>query len=116
MQAARARAELSTSSQAKVNHLSKTLLKVRDYKHRAKHPTLLNTLERNLESEIHSTQLGAFLDEARKAEFKGQRKKALDKYFEALYFLRHDAIDDSLQEDSIGPIQAKIAELGGATS
>lgn len=60
---------------------------------------------------LHETQLNAFLEEARKAEFKGNKKKALDQYKEALYFLRNDEIDDSLQAGKIKEIEKKISEL-----
>ena len=51
------------------------------------------------------------IEDAKKAEFKNQRKKALDKYYEALYFLKNDEIDDSLQQDHISMIESKIKEL-----
>ena len=62
----------------------------------------------------HQTQLNAYLDEAKKAEFKGQRKKALDRYYDALYFLKHDEIEDALQQEHLSAIEAKINELGGS--
>lgn len=53
----------------------------------------------------------ACLEAARKAEFKGQKKKALDQCQDALYFLYNDEIDDSLQAEKIVEIEAKISEL-----
>jgi len=60
---------------------------------------------------IHKTQLNEYIEEAKKAEFKDQKSKALDKYQEALYFLQNDEIDDSLQKENIDELKAKISEL-----
>ena len=54
------------------------------------------------------------LEAARKAEFKGDKKKALDRYYDAVYFLRRDDVKDSLEEDIIGEIELKVKELGGS--
>jgi len=111
---ATSRAAVALTTQAKVNALSKVLLKVREYRSRADNPEPLGALEKKVSDCIHKTQLEAHLDSARKAEFKGQKKRALDEYYEALYLLKHDEIDDSLQKDQIGRIESKIAELGGS--
>lgn len=71
----------------------------------------LDEMEIKVRKFLHETQLNAFLEEARKAEFKGNKKKALDQYKEALYFLRNDEIDDSLQAGKIKEIEKKISEL-----
>ncbi len=71
----------------------------------------MDQLEARVRRFSHQTQLNAYLEAARKAEFKGQKKKALDQYLEALYFLRSDEIDDSLQAEKISELEAKISEL-----
>ncbi len=111
---ARSKAEVAPSVTIKVNLLSKVLLKVREYKPKANNPSILDSLERQISQLIQDTQLAGYLDSAKKAEFKGQKKKALDQYYEALYFLKHDDIDDSLQQEHISLIESKIAELGGS--
>ena len=111
---ARSKAEVVPSVTTKVNLLSKALLKVREYKPKANNPSILDSLEQQISQLIRDTQLAGYLDAARKAEFKGQKKKALDQYYEALYFLKHDDIDDSLQQEHINLIESKIAELGGS--
>lgn len=111
VEAAQAKAEVATTSKAKINQLSKALLKVREYKMKTSDPAALDALEMKLGSLIHQIELDGYLEKARKAEFKGRRKQALDQYYEALYFLKHDEIDDSLQADHISAIEAKIAEL-----
>lgn len=110
---ARQKAALATGARSKVNHLMKSLLRVREYAEKLADRSPLTTLEAELKQEIHAIQLHEYLDAARKAEFKGNKKKALDQYYEALYFLRHDDIDDQLQEASIAEIEGKIKALGG---
>jgi cobalamin biosynthesis Mg chelatase CobN len=73
----------------------------------------LEALNREISQLIQETQLADHLEEAEKLEFKGQRKKALDRYYEALYQLRHDSIPDGRQNESIARVEAKIRELGG---
>jgi hypothetical protein len=111
VETAQARAKVATTTTSKINQLSEALLKVQRYKTETSNANALSELEAKLHGLIHQTQLDAYLDKAGKAEFKGRRKQALDQYYEALYFLKHDEIDDSLQADHISAIEAKIAEL-----
>lgn len=103
----------ATTVQSRITPLSKALLKIREYAEKVDDRSSLTSTEKGVMDNIHRIQLDGYLDQARKAEFKGQKKKALDQYYEALYFLKHDDIDDSLQQESIAQIEAKIAELGG---
>ncbi len=109
---ARRKADVASRAKGKVTALTKTLLAVREYKTRTSRPDVLNAIERDLEVQVHGVQLDGYLDEARKAEFKGNEKKALDQYYEALYFLKHDSVSDERQQEQISSIEAKIAELG----
>lgn len=111
---ASSKAAVAVSTSTKVNTLSKVLLRIREYKARTSNPSSLNHLERQVQTEIQRYQLDGYLDSANKAEFKGQKKKALDQYYEALYLLRHDEVDDSLQKERITFIENKISELGGS--
>jgi hypothetical protein len=104
---------VAASAKAKVSQLSKLLLTVREYKIKASAKDLIEELERQASEAISRIQLDGYLDEAHKAEFKGNKKKALDQYYEALYFLKHDDIDDSQQASHISEIESKIAELSG---
>lgn len=108
------KANVAPSYSTKINLLSKVLLKIREYKPRTHHPESLDSLERQVQSAIQNVQLKQHLESAKKHEFKGQNKKALDQYYEALYLLRHDDIDDSVQNKHISFIEAKITSLGGS--
>ena len=101
------------TASSKVSSLTKALLKIREYKDKMDNKKSLIALEKKVTDMIHKIQLQGYLDQAEKAEFKGQNKKALDQYYEALYFLKHDDVDDSLQQDMISHIKDKIIELGG---
>lgn len=106
-----AKAEIAATPRTSINEANKALLKIREGRQELRDQAKLNQLEARVRHFSHETQLNAYLEAARKAEFKGQKKKALDQYQEALYFLRSDEIDDSLQAGKIGEIEAKISEL-----
>ena len=106
-----AKAELAITIKSKLNSANNALLKVFEAKKGINKPSRLHDLEHRLRIYIHKTQLNAFLDEAHKAEFKGNKKKTLDQYQEARYFLKTDKIDDTLQKGEIEEIQSKINKL-----
>jgi len=105
------KAEIVATPRTSINQGNKALLDIQEAKQELSDPTKLDQLESRVQRFLHKTRLDGYLEEARKAEFKGQRKKALDRYKEALYFLRGDNIDDSLQEEKISEIETKILEL-----
>lgn len=106
-----AKAEIAATPRTSINEANKALLKIREDKQELRDQAKLDQLEARVRRFSHETQLNAYIEAARKAEFKGQKKKALDQYQEALYFLRSDEIDDSLQAEKISEIEAKISEL-----
>jgi len=106
-----AKAEIVATSRTSINETNKALFKIREGRQELRDQAKLDQLEARVRRFSHETQLNAYLEAARKAEFKEQKKKALDQYQEALYFLRSDEIDDSLQAEKIGEIEAKISEL-----
>lgn len=105
------KAEISSTIRTKITNAEKALLSIEQGKKLIKDLSKLKSLEIKVKSFIHSTKLQSFLDEAQKAEFKGQIKKAIDQYKEALYFLKSDEIDDDLQKIEISKISQKIDEL-----
>ena len=105
------RAEIATTPRTSINEANKALLKIQEGKKELSDQAKLDQLEDRIRHFSHEKQLNEYLEAARKAEFKGKKKKALDQYQEALYFLRSDDIDDSLQAEKIGEIEAKILEL-----
>jgi hypothetical protein len=103
----------SVGSKKKVNDLNKLLLKSMEIKPKLKNSEILSNFENKIKRQINNIQFNSFLEEAQKAEFKNNKKGALSKYYEALYFLQHDLVDDSLQNEQISKLKTKIIELGG---
>jgi len=103
----------SVSSRTNINQLSKILTQINDIESKLHNPEIINPMRQKISSQINQIQLNSYLEDAEKAEFKGKKKIALDKYYEALYFLQHDKIDDSLHQSKILRIKSKIVELGG---
>jgi len=107
------KSKLATTPSGKLSPFSKFILVIREFKTKTTDPHKLDSIEFTVLDEYHKTTLDIHLDNARKAELKGQKKKAIDCYYEAWYFLTHDSIDDSLQQATINMISKKITDLGG---
>lgn len=105
------KADLATTAKSKERILAAAVLKVREVGQGLEERLYLNSLERELRKEIHRVTFGGYLDAARKAEFKGNIKKAIDQYQEALFFIQNDNIDDAQQQTEIRSLEAKLEEL-----
>lgn len=108
---AKKKAELSSSVATKFNTLSKALLKVQEILGLEKRPINQHQTATELRLLMHKSKVEGFVTEARKAEFKGNVKKAIDQYQEALFYIKNDDIDDSLQVELITNIELKLQEL-----
>ena len=117
---ARTKSGLASTPSGKVNPLAKLVLDVQaaraEYADVAEVDGRLDDLERSAEQLHHHARLRTFVEAAEKAEFKGQLKKALDQYQEALYFLRTDDVPDSAQSEEIATMEAKIGEIKNTLS
>lgn len=107
------KALLSQAASAKVKGITKVQSRLPEYKSKMLDPKRIEPLEFRIAAMLHEAQLSAFLEEAKKAEFKGNKKKALDQYYEALYFLRNDCIKDSDQQERINFLETKVRDMGG---
>lgn len=105
------KAETSATPKSQITQASKALEKIADGRKMVQSPEVFCPIERKVKTFIHVTQLNIYLDAAKKAEFKGQNKKAIDQYQEAIYFIKNDDIDDAMQAKEIGQFESKIAEL-----
>jgi len=106
------KAAAALSQKTAMSTAEKALVKLREIHHKTSDPAKMDALEGRLEGFIHDKQLEVHLEAARKAEFKGQPKKAIDAYQEAVYLLRTDRIDDGKQTQQIAEIEEKIKKLG----
>lgn len=69
--------------------------------------------ENGLSKMAATIEYEGYVEAANKAEFKGNKKKAIDQYQEALYFLKTDDISDEEQGGQIAMLESKIEELKG---
>ena len=102
---------VASTPSAKERALAAGILKVREVTESLEDRSLAKSLEERLRGEIHRVTLNGYLEAARKAEFKGNVKKAIDQYQEALFFIRNDNIHDTQQQSEINEIEAKLKEL-----
>ena len=73
----------------------------------------INNEEIRVREEMDTTRLNIEIQRAEKLAFKGDKKRALTAYFDALFLLYSDSTPDSQQQDEITKIHSAIKELGG---
>jgi len=105
------KAKVATTPRSQITQASKALEKIEEGKKLLKSPQELDSLKMKVKAFVHTTQLNAYIEAAQKAEFKGQTKKAIDQYQEALYFIKNDDIDNDLQAEEIARFEKKISDL-----
>jgi hypothetical protein len=103
--------EVLTDTDTKISWLKRIPSEMQQYRARADNRETLDALEGKVMHLIHQTQLGAYLENARNAELKGHRKRALELYRAALQFLKNDEMDKAFRQGNMPAIEAKIAEL-----
>jgi len=108
---ARDKADVATTSRAKSNAFSSGYLKAKDILEQSSEPGSGAAILAEMKSGTHRAILDGFLEAARKAEFKGNQKKAIDQYQEALFFIKNDEIPDEQQATEIGVIESAIEKL-----
>lgn len=64
-----------------------------------------------LKALLHVARLESMVEEARRYEFKGDARRALDLYQEALYMVLNDEVPDEQQQEEIHALDAKIRAL-----
>lgn len=105
--------KLTGTVTTKVNQLSKLLLLVRD--HKSESPSKeLDELESDIALATSNVKLEGYLGDAHKAEFMGNKKKAVEKYYEALYLLKNDSVLGELAAPQLSEIESKLVELTGS--
>ena len=106
------KAEVSASSTSKQNALGSGVLKVQEILEQSNDHSSGQSVVANLKSLMHKAKLDGFMEAAMKAEFKGNNKKAIDQYHEALIFIKNDDVPDDQQRNEIEHIESKLKELG----
>lgn len=108
-----AKADSALTTAAKVNALTRALLKGRELASNCSDKQLRDQILIQIRDRIHETKLNGFVEAAEKAAFKGNSKRAIDQLQEALFFLRNDAVTDELQRERIEKVEARIRDLKG---
>ena len=104
-------ADVAATPTSEYNALSKGFLKVQEIL------DVNNGDDHNFEQLLrlkllmHKAKIEGYISEARKAEFKGNAKKAIDQYQEALFYIENDDVDDSLQSDLLNQVKERLAAL-----
>jgi hypothetical protein len=111
--AARDKSHNSKTLSGKIGPLNKVLEAITKYQLELDDVTELERLEVTVRHEVANVIARHYMEEANKADFKGQKKKAIDQYLEALYAMLNDPIPDEIQKGDIELAKRKIVELGG---
>lgn len=111
---ARDKADLAATARAKSSALGAAYLKAKEILSESNSDRFGIDLLQKLKQASHQATLDGFLEAARKAEFKGNSKKAMDQYQEALFFIKNDDIPDSQQITEIREIEQALKRLEGA--
>ena len=111
------RSRLAKTITGKVNNANKALevLKEAATNEHVKQLTVEETVN-FIMTYINKEELKDIETKAERFEFKGNYKKAIDAYKDALFYLKKDDVDDALQQDDINRIETKIEELEGKIS
>jgi hypothetical protein len=113
LEKARSKSENAATPASKVSPFAKVIERIGGLYQHLDDVSVLQPLEQEARAYMDKARLDNELEKAEKAEFKGQKKKALDAYLDALFLIRKDSIDDAKQQKEISQIELKIRELGG---
>ena len=106
------KSKVASTPRTKINAANKGLLKVKEMKKELNNKVLMDALEGYISQYIAELELNSYLDAAKKAEFKGNKKKALDQYQEALYYLEHNENSIFFDDDKKIEIRNRIEQIG----
>ena len=96
---------------SKVGALQKVLSRAQEYAGKVVDREPLDRMAREVLNLISRARLASYMEDADKAVFKGQRKKALDRYLEALYLLEHELANDAHSQSKRQEIEKRVMPL-----
>jgi len=99
-----ARAKAAATTKGKVGSADKALQAIGEARIELRDARSLDLLENQVRTFIYERTLDSYLESGSKAEFKGQRAKALDSYQEALFLIQTSDIDDGSRVSSLGMV------------
>jgi hypothetical protein len=107
-------ARLATTPKQRVTLLTKAAMKAQLLSKELPMPSDAQEVLTSLDREICNVTIAGHIADAEKAAFRGQKKKAVDRYQEALYALKTDRVPDDEQLEQIRDIEAKLTALQAA--
>lgn len=111
IESASIKADVAATTRSKITAFTKAMETIGSLEKYADDKDGVYSSMKLIKGKVHSLQLNDYIAAAEKYEFKDQHVKALDQYQEALYFVKTDDIDDSVQSSEIKKIESKIIEL-----
>jgi hypothetical protein len=113
LDAARVRFENGKTLSARTSPLIRLMEKLVSMKQYQEIVGTLDQLEQSTRKLVDKVASAFYSSEGGRYAFKGNKKKAIDCYLEALHSIQNDSIPDNLQAQEIRDIETKILELGG---
>jgi len=107
------KAEVASSATTKANAFGKAALALSKLQAELGDDSAIKEAEEHMRKAMDVVKAASLIDEGQKAEFKGNTKKALDRYVESLYLVLHDKTDDGEQRELIAMLETNITRLGG---
>ncbi|MCK5117435.1 MAG: hypothetical protein KAR44_12615 [Candidatus Aegiribacteria sp.] len=104
------KSEAASTPKTKTSALSQGLVKVREILDESQDSDIDTEIEENLRRMIFTVKLDGFTEAARKAKFKGNNKKAIDQYQEALFLIQEEGFADEMSS-SVKDIDKEIDGL-----
>lgn len=108
---AEAKSEIATTIRGKLGPFEKLAEKLENYREYVEDETAIDLAREKAKDRIRIIEVQELKKDAEREEFKGNSKKAVEKYKEALYKIKVDDIDDADQQEEIGYIESRIEEL-----
>lgn len=110
---AKKQAQVAINTTAKFNLLAKASLKVQEIYSAAEQKKGEQQAVNELQELMHRVKLDGYLESAEKARFKGNIKKAIDQYKEALFYAMSIDLPDNQTKIYVDDVRKNISELEG---
>jgi hypothetical protein len=104
------KSDAAATPKTKANAISRGLVKVGEILSESNQPSIGNNIKDDLAERLFRIKLDGFKESARKAAFKGNNKKAVDQYKEALFLITEDGRGEELSSE-VEEIEEALVKL-----
>lgn len=105
------RSKIATTSNSKITPFKKILANIDEIENEIKNKEKLDKFKLKIKELKYEIQIDNFIEDAKKEQFKGNNKKAINKYKEALYILKNMDTKNLEFFSKENKIEEKILEL-----